>query len=147
MTKSAKFICMLFAGAVAMPLMASAQEQQANVARIQVGHHIPLTTACPGAISVLPEKLYPAWREIDTTADVLVDFKLDGDQVTDVKASGGYGNYYGLVRSAVKSLRCQRPGEGAYAVRFRIQFRYPEDEGASLTAMTFSDEPPALAAR
>lgn len=126
-------ICTFLAGA-ALPQAASARD------------YVPLASACPGALPALPENLYPAWREIDSAAEVVVDFKLDGDRVSDITMSGGHGSYVGLVRRAVKAMKCSRAGKQGIAVRFRITFEYPEDRRGATTAMQFSDEASPLAA-
>ncbi|MES2017852.1 MAG: hypothetical protein V4484_15285 [Pseudomonadota bacterium] len=138
-----KLICM--AGAAALPCMAAAHDAQAATARVDVRHYLPLTSACPGVLAQLPEQLYPAWRALDSTADVVVDFKLEGGKISDVKMTGGHGDYKMPVRRAVKAMGCTGPGQGAYAVRFRIKFVYPEDQGLAQTVMQISDETPALA--
>ena len=147
MTRSLKIICIMFAAAAALPSTASARNQQDGVARVEVRHYVPLTTACPGVLKDLPDNLYQAWRAIDSAAEVVVDFKLEHGKVSDVTMSGGHGDYVGPVRRAVKAMKCSRPDEGAYAVRFRIKFQYPEDQGAGLAAMQITDEMPGLAAR
>lgn len=144
MTKSARLVCLIAAAGAALPLMASAQEK---LTQVQVRRYIPLVAACPHAMQELPDTLYQAWREINTPADVVVDFKLDGGKVTDVKMAGGQGDYYGLVRHAVKTMKCVRPGDGVYAVRFHIKFRYDEESPDATAAVQFEDEAPALAAR
>lgn len=138
MTKLARLICIMFAGAVALPSAAAARDQPAV-------HYVALVSACPDALKVLPESLYPAWLVLDSAAEVVVDFKLDGDKVSGVTMSGGHGSYIGPVRRAVKAMKCRRPGAEAYAVRFRITFRYPEDQVAPMTALQFADEAPRMA--
>jgi hypothetical protein len=146
MKKLASLICIT--AAAALPMMASAQDKGATLARVEVRRHIPLLAACPHALQELPATLTQSWRQIEEPADVLVDFKLEGDKVGDVKVSGGMGDYDGLVRHAVKTMRCVRPGAGAYAVRFHIKFRYDEEAAAAGSmAMQLVDEPEALAAR
>jgi hypothetical protein len=147
MKRLSTFICMLFAGAAALPSMAWARDQAVPIARVEVRHYVPLTMACPEVGKQLAQDLYPAWRAIDSAADVLVDFKLEGTKVSDVKLSGGHGDYIGPVRHAVKAMKCRQPGAGAYAVRFRIKFQYPEDQPSALAAIQFADEAPELAAR
>ena len=148
MSRFTPFICILLAGAVALPsIAAAAHKQPGPLAQVEVRHYVPLATACPDVAKKLQEDLYPAWRTIDSAAEVLVDFKLEGNSITDVKLSGGHGDYIGPVRHAVKAMQCRQPGEGAYAVRFRITFRYPEDQPSALAAVQFTDEMPALAAR
>ena len=147
MTTLAKFICIMFAGAAALPAVAAAQDPQAPMARVEVRHYLPLTGACPGAVPALAEDLYPAWRAIDSAAVVLVDFKLQDGQVRDVKVAGGHGDYVLPIRHAVKAMKCSQPGSGTYAVRFRINFVYPEDQGGQISALQISDATPALAVR
>ena len=147
MTRSLKYICIMLAAAAALPSMAAARNRQDAVARVEVRHYVPLTTACPGVLKDLPDNLYPAWRAIDSAAEVVVDFKLVDGKVSDVTMSGGHGDYIGPVRHAVKAMKCSHPGEGAYAVRFRIRFQYPEDQGAALASMQIADEMPVVAAR
>lgn len=138
-----RFACM----AAALPAIAAAQDPQATMSRVEVRqHYLPLTSACPGELKDLQENLYPAWRAIDSAAEVLVDFKLENGKVRDVKVSGGHGDYYRFpVRSAVHAMKCINPGQGTYAVRFSIKFVYPEDQGSTPTAMRISDEAPAMA--
>ncbi len=107
--------------------------------------YVPLATACPGALQTLPESLYPAWRELDSAAEVVVDFKLDGGKVSGITMTGGHGNYAALVRQAVKAMKCSQAGEQGGAVRIRITFDYPEDHPGTRTAMRIVDQAPALA--
>ncbi len=141
-----KFVCIMFAGAAALPALAAAQDPQAAISRVEVRHYLPLTTACPGVVAQLVENLYPAWRAIDSAAVVLVDFKLEGGKASEVTMSGGHGDYVQPIRHAVKAMACSHPDEGTYAVRFRINFVYPEDQGKTVSAMQISDATPALAA-
>lgn len=135
MTTLARLVCIsTFLAGAALPSAAFARD------------YVPLATACPAALQTLPENLYPAWRELDSAAEVVVDFKLDGDKVSDITMSGGHGNYAGLVRHAVKAMKCRQPGEPGAAVRFRIAFDYPEDHPGTRTAMRIADEAPPLAA-
>jgi hypothetical protein len=147
MTRSLKFICIMLAAAAVLPSMAAARSQQDPMARVEVRHYVPLTTACPGVLKDLPENLYPAWRAIDSAAEVVVDFKLEDGKAVGVTMSGGHGDYVGPVRHAVKAMKCSQAGEGAYAVRFRIKFQYPEDKVEGLAAVQITDEMPVLAAR
>ncbi|MES2318940.1 MAG: hypothetical protein V4631_15785 [Pseudomonadota bacterium] len=144
MKQLARLVCIIAAAGAALPLAASAQTD--DIARVEVRRHIPLLSACPQAMLELPASLSKSWREIDVPADVLVDIKLEGTKVTDVKVKGGQGDYDGLVRRAAKSMTCATPSEGPYAARFRIKFRY-DDEQATNTAMKLSDETPSIAAR
>lgn len=136
MNTLARLVCIstLFAAA-ALPTAAFARD------------YVPLATACPNALLTLPENLYPAWRELDTATDVVVQFKLDGDQVSGITMAGGHGNYAALVRHAVKAMKCSQAGGQGAAVRFRITFDYPEDHPGTRTAMQIVDAAPALAVR
>jgi hypothetical protein len=135
MTTLARLVCIstFLAGAV-LPASAFARD------------YVPLATACPGALKTLPENLYPAWRELDSAAEVVVDFKLDGGKVSGITMTGGHGGYAALVRHAVKAMTCSQAGAQGSAVRFRITFDYPEDHPGITTAMQIADEVPALAA-
>lgn len=136
MTTLAKLVCTSM-------LFAVAAQPSASLARdAGVRDQLPLLTACPDALKALPENLYPAWRALDSAAEVVVDFKLDGDRISDVSMSGGHGSYMAPVRRAVRAMKCGRPGEKAYAVRFRITFQYPEDPAGATTAMLFADVAP-----
>jgi hypothetical protein len=126
--KIARFVYVMIAGAAALPAMA--QDRLA---------HVPLMTACPDALKELPDNLYPAWRALDSAAVVLVDFKVDGGRISQVNMSGGHGDYVGLVRRAVKAIKCGPADGGAYAVRLSIKFQYPEDQGSVATAMQLLD--------
>jgi hypothetical protein len=132
--KIARFVCVMIAGAAALPSMA--QDPRAGPARLA---HVPLMTACPDALNELPDNLYPAWRALDSAAVVLVDFKVDGGRISQVNMSGGHGDYVGPVRRAVKTIKCGPAGGGSYAVRFSIKFQYPEDQGSVATAMQLLD--------
>ncbi len=127
------------ASLLAMPAAALGQEQGA-IARVEVRRHLAVATACPDVFIKLPELLYSAWRDFDTPVKVMVDFKLDGDRVADVKISGGYRNHYAPIRHAVRGLKCHSPGAGSYAVRFQIVFAYPEDEGQALALQVISTD-------
>jgi hypothetical protein len=144
MTKLARLVCMIAAAGAALPMLAHAHDP---ITQVQVRRHIPLVVACPQAMQELPATLYKSWREIDTPADVQVDLKLDGGKVTDVAMSGGQGEYDNMVRRAVKSMTCVRPGEGAYSVRFHIKFRYDEESSTATAGLQFVDDAVALAAR
>jgi hypothetical protein len=136
MNTLARLVCIsTFLAGAAVPSAASARD------------YVPLATACPGALQTLPENLYPAWRELDAATDVVVEFKVDGDKVSDVTMSGGHGNYAGLVRHAIKAMKCTQAGAQVSAVRVRIAFDYPEDHAGTRTALQISDAAPALAAR
>jgi hypothetical protein len=145
MNRLHRIICIGAAcAAIVLPMQANAQGA-ADVPRVNVRPHLALATACPNAFKELPDHLYRAWREIDSAADVLVEFKLDDRRISDVKTIG-HVDYFGFVRQAVRSMKCQHAGDGAYAVSFRIRFRYPEDEASGQMAMQFVDERPAVAA-
>lgn len=135
MTHTAQLMCMfLAAGALALP---------ASAAPPVAPHNMTFAAACPGVNARLAQDLYPAWRAIDSAAQVLVQFKLDGDVISDVQLSGGHGDYIGPVRHAVRAMKCS--STHASAVRFRIVFQYPEDQGAMQAALAFVDAAPLLA--
>jgi hypothetical protein len=130
--------------AVAAALAAPAVAQAGDMAQVRVHRTMALDSACPGVRAQLSEDLYPAWRAIDSAADVIVDFKLDGGKVRDVQMSGGHGDYVQPVRHAIKAMKCS--GADDAAVRVKITFQYPEDKGSAL-AVQFADVVPALASR
>lgn len=133
-------ICMTIAAAASPARIAQAQSagDRQNVA---------LAAACPAALATLPERLYPAWRAIDSAAQVVVEFNLDGHVISGVKVSGGHGDYVGAVRSAVKAMTCRVSSGGLSSVRFRISFSYPEDVGSPTIALNIVDVRPQVAAR
>lgn len=134
MTMSARFISIMFAAVAALPSAVAAQGE--------VRQYVPLVAACPELLGDLPENLYPAWLAINSAAEVLVDFKVEGSKIKDVTMSGGHGPYINRVRRAVKQLKCRCAGAEPYAVRFRIKFQYPGYQPAGVAAMQFVDEPP-----
>ncbi len=134
MTHSARLMCM-FLAAAALALPAAAAPVAPDT--------MPFAAACPGVNARLARDLYPAWRAIDSAAQILVQFKLDGDVISDVQLSGGHGDYIGPVRHAVRAMKCS--SSQASAVRFRIVFQYPEDQGAIPAALAFVDAAPRLA--
>lgn len=134
MTMPARFISIVFAAAAALPSLVTAQSE--------ARHYVHLVTACPEKLQELPENLYPAWLAINSAAEVLVDFKVDGGKINDVTMSGGHGPYINRVRRAIKTLKCHSTGAEPYSVRFRIKFQYPEDQPTGLAAMQFFDEVP-----
>lgn len=134
-------ICMMTTAAATLAGMAQAQpagDGQNDVA---------LAAACPAALATLPERLYPAWRAIDSAAQVLVEFNLDGNVISGVKVSGGHGDYVGAVRSAVKAMTCRVSSAGPSSVRFRINFSYPEDVRSPTIALNIVEVRPQVAAR
>lgn len=138
MTLPARCISIMFAAAAALPSVAAAQSEAQR--------YVHLVTACPGGLNELPENLYPAWVAINSAAEVLVDFKVEGSKIKDVTMSGGHGPYVNRVRRAIKTLKCRCAGAEPYSVRLRIKFQYPDDPSAGVTAMQFFDEAPGPAA-
>ena len=118
------------------PSIAQAAPQALHEAEVR--HVLPVATACPTIFATLPERLIPAWRALDSAAQVVVDFNLDGSTITDLKVSGGHGGYAGLVRSAVRAMQCSASASVPVAVRFHIRFVYPEDQSEAV-AIAFSD--------
>ncbi len=123
----ATFIYSLLAGAAALPLLASAQQQD-GMSRVEVRRFISVDKACPGVDAALPAALYATWPVIDTPREVRVEFMLDGVHARDVKIIGGYCDNYDPVRRAVHALHCRSPGDGVYAVRFRLRFEELRDD-------------------
>ncbi len=129
MNYAARLVCMLLAaGASALPAIAAAQETNFLAPQVQQRAYLALERACPDVGATLSENLYPAWRAIDSAAQVVVDFKLDGAAISDVHVSGGHGEYVVPVRRAVRAMKCSSAGAAGSAVRFRIVFQYPEDK-------------------
>lgn len=148
MTTPIRLMCMLLAAAaMALPSVATAHEPGNAVPAIQGRHYIAFDSACPGVAAQLSDNLYPAWRAIDSAAQVLVDFKLDGGTISDVRIAGGHGDYIGPVRRAVRVMKCSRAGAAGTAVRFRIAFEYPEDALDKPVATRIIDEAPLVAER
>lgn len=148
MNVPARLICILLSAAgVALPATALADEPASASAPAGHRHYVALERACPDVAGRLSENLYPAWRAIDSAAQVLVDFKLDGATISDVRVSGGHGDYIGPVRRAVRAMKCTGVAANGSAVRFRIVFQYPEDERGTLAAVRFFDEAPRFAKR
>ena len=125
----------VLASVLAWPSAAIGQDQQGAIPRVEVRRNIAVGTACPDVFKELPQTLYSVWRDLDTPAKIMVDFKLDGDKVDEVKMSGGYWDYYAPIRRAVRAMKCHSPGEGKYAVRFMIQFAYPENDGEAMAGL------------
>ena len=148
MNVPARLICILLSAAgVALPAAALAHQPASVSAPAGDRPYVALDSACPGVASRLSENLYPAWRAIDSAAQVLVDFKLDGATISDVQVSGGHGDYIGPVRRAVRAMKCTSVAANGSAVRFRIVFQYPEDARGMPAAVRLSDEAPQLAKR
>lgn len=140
-------ICMITTTAAARAGVAQAQTLDAGSAASREHNDAALAAACPEVYLTLSDRLYPAWRAIDSTAQVLVEFTLDGATVKAIKVSGGHGDYAGHVRSAVRAMKCQTTSGGLAKVRFRINFVYPEDGRSGAMALQIADEPARLAAR
>jgi hypothetical protein len=134
MTMPARWFSIMFAAAAALPSAVTAQSE--------AHRYVHLVTACSDGLKELPENLYPAWLAINSAAEVLVDFKVDGGKIKDVTMSGGHGPYINRVRRAVKTLKCRSTGAESYSVRFRIKFQYPDDLPTGAAAMQFFDEAP-----
>lgn len=134
MIMPARWFSIIFAAAAALPSAVTAQSEAPR--------YVHLVTACPDGLNELPENLYPAWLAINSAAEVLVDFKVDGGRIKDVTMSGGHGPYVNRVRRAIIRLKCRYAGTESYAVRFRIKFQYPDDLPTGATALQFFDEAP-----
>lgn len=148
MNAPARLMCILLAAAgLALPAFALAHEPANASPAARHRQYVALERACPDVSGRLSENLYPAWRAIDSAAQVLVDFKLDGAIISDVQISGGHGDYVGPVRRAVRAMKCTSVAASGSSVRFRIVFQYPEDARGMLAAVRFSDEAPQLAKR
>lgn len=149
MNKLAHIPLAAIAGALAFPLLAppvQAQDQPTNMPRVEVRRQIPVSTACPNVVQDMSEALGRVAWEIGTPSEVLVDFKLDGDKISDVKASTGHWEFRAPVRRAVRRLACHSPGEGAYTVRFRVVFVYPDDPASAAAAAVLSTDTAAVIA-
>lgn len=148
MNALARSMCILLGAAgVALPAFALAHEPGSASWTTLDRQYVALERACPGVAGQLSVNLYPAWRAIDSAAQVMVDFKLDGATISDVQVSGGHGDYVGPVRRAVRAMKCSSLAANGSAVRFRIVFQYPEDARGMPAAVRFSDEAPQLAKR
>ena len=95
--------CLLLCGAV-LPAPVLAQVAPGATPDAGLRQWLPVGSACPAIFSTLPERLDPAWRSLDSAAQVVVEFKLDGSAISDVRVSGGDGQYASHVRSAVRAM-------------------------------------------
>lgn len=134
------------AACAAAILPALAQQAQEPLQQVEVRRHLPVSQACPDVYHALPAMLRQAAREIDAPAELMVEFKLDGNQVSEVHTRGNHWAYGAPVRRAVRRLDCHSPDAGAYAVRFRVVFEF-SDDAAGATAMLPPDFAPAMARR
>jgi hypothetical protein len=116
-------------GLIAMSFAAPAMAQTTGqtITRVEVRHQVLVTEACPTVLEQLPEALVTAWSNIDAPTEVLVDFKLNGSRVDEVRTKGGLRDYHAPIRRAVRNLSCGTPDGGNYAVRFLVKFAYPDD--------------------
>jgi hypothetical protein len=142
MTKTKQCLAISFAGALVMLMLAPPSRAQdgAPVARIEVRHQLQVTEACPTVLDQLPQELEGAWKNIDSATVILVDFKLVGSRIHDVKTRGGLREYHDHVRRAVRNLGCSTPDGGNYTVRFLVKFDYPDDSIASRMAILHGDD-------
>ncbi|MBC7685242.1 MAG: hypothetical protein H7176_08435 [Bdellovibrionales bacterium] len=140
-------ICTMITAVTAPAGVAQAQALDPGSPASREHNNAVLAAACPEVYSTLPDRLYPAWRAIDSAAQVLVEFTLDGATVKAIKVSGGHGDYAGHVRSAVRAMKCRTTSAGLANVRFRINFVYPEDGRSGAMAWQIADEPARVAAR
>jgi hypothetical protein len=131
------------AGAAILPALA--QQPQGPLQQVEVRRHLPVSQACPDVYQALPAMLQKAAQEIEDPAELMVEFKLDGNRVSEVRTQGNHWAYGAPVRRAVKRLDCHSPDAGAYAVRFRVVFQFSDDAGA--TAMLPPDFAPAMVRR
>ncbi|MES2148761.1 MAG: hypothetical protein V4508_03110 [Pseudomonadota bacterium] len=136
----AQLMCCGALGLLFLAPQVMAQDATAEMPRVEVRHHLQLTRACPAAVKQLSHSLERAWANIDTPSESLVAFKLEGNQVTDVKATGGLVDFHAPIQRAVNRLRCDAPDSASYVVRFRIKFVYPEEDEQPLMAMQFGEE-------
>ncbi len=146
MIKPSQFLGAACVAAAAFPVLA--QAPQDAMQRVEVRRHLPVDQACPDVYTSLQAALNRVAYELDTPAEMLVEFKLDGDRVSDVSAKGTYWAYGAPLRQAVRQLACHGPDAGAYAVRFRVVFDYTDQPGAPGTAaMLPPDFAPAMVRR
>lgn len=121
--------------ALALPLgiagTAAAQPTQ-DLKRVEVRGHTLMAkplgrtdvrNTCPGVDQELQRSLARSWSREQQSGIVRVDFQLDGQQISEVRSSGGPRLYYDkAIRSAVHQLNCDAKTAGAQGFTMLISF-------------------------
>lgn len=125
---------------MAAPILA----QQAQMPTVEVRRQLPVGTACPNAFSVLPQLLERTAAEIDVAAEVIVDFALAGERLSELRTQSSHPAFDLPVRRAVRRLHCRTPDQARYTVHFRIVF---DDQNTGGNARLPPDFAPAMLRR
>lgn len=134
----------LLLAAACMGMAAPVLAQQPQMPTVEVRRQLPVGTACPNIFSALPQMLEKTAAEIDAAAEVIVDFALAGEQLSDLRTQSSHPAFDVPVRRAVRRLHCRTPDQARYTVHFRIVF---DDRRAGGNAQLPPDFAPAMLRR
>lgn len=119
--------------ACAAPSLAAAQ---ADLQRVEISGRRPaevirfdVKQACQGIETQLDAELSPAIQMIGETGSLRVQFRVDGQKISEVRSFGGPRKYSGEIRRAVRRLQCS-DGGGAQQFAFTLKIVEPSDDAA-----------------
>ncbi|MCV2367982.1 hypothetical protein [Roseateles oligotrophus] len=109
---------------VEMQRVEVAGQKAADIARFDV------QAACPGITQEMKSMLTNAFDRYQTTGVVKVQFRVQGDQVSSVAATGGPSEYRNPIRQAVRQLACADKSGANQLYAFELSFTQPKDAKA-----------------
>ena len=125
-----------------------AQQAQDALPTVEVRRQLTLSSACPQALGTLSEALQKAALELDRTSEVLVEFTLTDDRLSELRTTSSDWAIRDPVRRAVRRLHCRTPEAAPYKVRFRIVFQIDDGKGSpAAAAQAALDFAPAMLRR
>ena len=132
--------------AVATPALA--QQAPGALPTVKILRELPVSSACPNVFTALPKLLSKAAYDIGEPAEVMIQFTIAGDQLSELRTQSSHWAFGMPVRQAVRRLGCHAPDQAAYSVRFRLVFQYGDSPDASgQTVQLPPDFSPAMVRR
>jgi hypothetical protein len=116
---------------VEMQRVEVAGQKAADLARFDV------QAACPNITQEMKNTLTKAFDRYQATGVVKVEFRVQGNQINSVAATGGPNEYRHPVRQAVRQLACADNSGGNQLYAFELSFTQPKDgkSGDQVVAM------------
>ena len=131
---------------LALPTITQAQLQRIEITAQTEPQRYDVHAVCPGIDQSLQKSLDLAWQRLRQPGLVSVQFRLKGQQLTEVTPTGGTREYFRYVRRAVGKLACNSGRDDEQLFAFDVRFvEVYADSGAP--AMALRIEEPDLAVR
>ncbi|HEY1394162.1 MAG TPA: hypothetical protein VFV25_12375 [Methylibium sp.] len=132
---------------LALPAITHAQRPPVEISTQTGLPRHDVHAVCPGIDQSLQQSLDYAWQRVRQPGLVSMQFRLKGQQITEVTPTGGTFDYFRYVRRAVGKLACNSDSDDEQLFAFDVRFvEVYADSGAPAMALRI-EEPESMVER